>query len=148
MKYAWFALFALITATSLAAAPHQYDVREAGATGDGKTLDTPAVNKAIETANAADNRFNAGLNYDGPRFIGAGSVNYSDKSFWTDVLSGPYHGYSDAYTLVNATFGVKWMQNKLATLVKINNLLNEDVQQHVFGDILKRMVVFEVKIRS
>src|SRR5437016_10964645 len=53
MKYACFALFATITATSLAAAPHQYDVRDAGATGDGKTLDTPAVNKAIETANAA-----------------------------------------------------------------------------------------------
>jgi polygalacturonase len=28
-----------------------YDVRAFGATGDGKTLDTPAINKAIETAN-------------------------------------------------------------------------------------------------
>src|SRR5262245_30700964 len=30
-----------------------YDVRTFGATGDGKTVDTPAINKAIETAAAA-----------------------------------------------------------------------------------------------
>ena len=33
--------------------PLVYDVRASGATGDGKTLDTPAINKAIETANGA-----------------------------------------------------------------------------------------------
>ena len=30
-----------------------FDVRNFGATGDGKTLDTPAINKAIETAASA-----------------------------------------------------------------------------------------------
>jgi polygalacturonase len=34
-------------------APGVYDVRSFGATGDGKTLDTPAVNRAIEAAAAA-----------------------------------------------------------------------------------------------
>jgi len=29
----------------------------------------------------------------------------------------------------------------------VNNLLNQDVQQHVFGDMLKRSVVFEVRVR-
>jgi polygalacturonase len=33
--------------------PSEYDVRDFGATGDGKTLDTPAINKAIEAASAA-----------------------------------------------------------------------------------------------
>src|SRR5262245_47061043 len=40
-----------------------YDVRTFGAKGDGKTIDTPAVNKAIETASAAGGgivRFPAG----------------------------------------------------------------------------------------
>ena len=32
--------------------PGYYDVRTFGARGDGKTLDTPAINKAIETASA------------------------------------------------------------------------------------------------
>ncbi len=35
------------------AAADVYNVRDHGATGDGKTLDTPAINKAIETAAAA-----------------------------------------------------------------------------------------------
>jgi polygalacturonase len=33
--------------------PTKYDIKAMGATGDGKTLDTPSINKAIETANAA-----------------------------------------------------------------------------------------------
>jgi hypothetical protein len=32
-------------------------------------------------------------------------------------------------------------------LVKVNNLLNDDIQQHVFGDILKLSALFEVRIR-
>jgi hypothetical protein len=31
--------------------------------------------------------------------------------------------------------------------VKCTNLLNEDVQQHIFGDILKRSVQLELKLR-
>src|SRR5437899_5069078 len=45
------------------AASVHYDVRAFGAKGDGKTLDTPAVNKAIEVAAAAGGgivRFSAG----------------------------------------------------------------------------------------
>lgn len=38
---------------SVASAKVFYDVRDYGATGDGKTVDTPAVNRAIEAANAA-----------------------------------------------------------------------------------------------
>ena len=36
------------------ASPTVYDVRSFGATGDGKTLDSPAINKAIEAAAAKD----------------------------------------------------------------------------------------------
>ncbi len=38
---------------SVVAAAAMFDVRNFGATGDGKTVDTPAVNKAIEAAAAA-----------------------------------------------------------------------------------------------
>jgi hypothetical protein len=38
------------------------------------------------------------------------------------------------------------MQNKVTTLVKVNNILNDDIQQHVFGDILKRSALLEVRI--
>ena len=73
-------------------------------------------------------------------------MNYSDKAFWTDVLTSPYHGFTDAYTLVNGSFGVKWPSGKATTLVKVNNLFNKDIQQHVFGDIIKRSVVGELRL--
>ena len=51
------------TTKTNAAAGNTLDVRTFGATGDGKTLDTPAINRAIETAAAAGGgmvRFPAG----------------------------------------------------------------------------------------
>jgi outer membrane receptor protein involved in Fe transport len=114
--------------------------------GDPEVLSSATPYPLSELVLPPTNRFNLGVNADGPRFLGSATVNYSDKAFWTDVLSGPYHGFTDAYTLVNGTFGVKWMQHKVTTLVKVNNILNKDIQQHVFGDILKRSAILEVRI--
>jgi outer membrane receptor protein involved in Fe transport len=91
------------------------------------------------------NRLNAGLNFNGARFLGSASVNHADKAFWSDVLGSPYHGFSDAYTMVNGSFGVKWSQQRITTLVKVTNLFNQDIQQHVFGDVLKRSGIAEVR---
>jgi len=101
----------------------------------------------IELSVPPTSRFNAGFNLDRGRFLGNLSVNYSDKAFWSDVLTSPFHGFTDSYTMVNGGVGARWMNNKLTTSVKVTNLFNQDIQQHVFGDILKRMVVFEVKVR-
>ncbi len=86
------------------------------------------------------NRVNVGFNVDGARWLGSGSVNYVDKALWTDVLTSAYFGYSEAYTLVNASVGMKWADGRITTLVKATNLLNHDIQQHVFGDLIKRSV--------
>ena len=40
---------------------------------------------------------------------------------------------------------MKWAAGKITTLVKVTNLFNKDIQQHVFGDIIKRQGVFEVR---
>jgi len=93
------------------------------------------------------NRFNVGFNVDDGHWVGNLSVNYSDKAFWSDVLTSPYHGYTDAYTMVNGAVGARWMSGKLTTSVKVTNLFNRDIQQHIFGDILKRTVVFEVRVK-
>ncbi|HSL21753.1 MAG TPA: TonB-dependent receptor [Vicinamibacterales bacterium] len=92
-------------------------------------------------------RVNVGLNFNYARFLGNVAVSYSDTAFWQDVLDSRYHGFTDSYALVNAGFGVKWADGRLTTTVKVVNLTNEDVQQHVFGDILKRQVIGEVKVR-
>ena len=93
------------------------------------------------------NRFNAGFGFTYSRFLGNLSVSYSDSAFWQDVLDDRYHGTTDWYTLVNGGFGVKWAGDRLTTSVKAVNIGNADVQQHVFGDILKRQVVGEVRIQ-
>lgn len=100
---------------------------------------------SAEIALAPTNRFNAGVNYNSQRFLGTAQVNYVDEALWSDVLTAPFHGFTDSYTLVNLSFGMRWNDGKITTLLKCQNLLNEDVQQHVFGDILKRSVALELK---
>ena len=90
-------------------------------------------------------RLGLGATLDGPRFLGSASVNTATRAFWTDVLTSPFHGYSEGYTMVNGSFGVKWRQGAVTTLVKVTNLFNQSVQQHVFGDLLRRTVVGEVR---
>ena len=92
-------------------------------------------------------RFNAGLSYDDRRYLGTVSVNYQDKAFWTDVLNDPFHGFTNSYTMVNGSFGVKWADGRLITSIKAQNIANTDIQQHIFGDIIKRSVYGEVRFK-
>jgi iron complex outermembrane receptor protein len=91
------------------------------------------------------NRYNVGVSFRESKVFGSLSANHSDKAFWPDVLTREYHGTTKGYTMFNGTLGVKW--NEHVTLsVKGTNLLNEDIQQHIFGDILKRNVVGELRL--
>lgn len=114
---------------------------------DPEILDDPNPYPSEELALPPKHRFNTGFNFDGSRYLGSASVNYSDQAFWSDVLNSGYHGFTDAYTMVNGSIGVKWRQGRVTTLLKMNNIFNEDIQQHVFGDIIKRSATFEVRLR-
>jgi outer membrane receptor protein involved in Fe transport len=92
------------------------------------------------------NRLNAGAAFNRARFNGNLSVSYSDSAFWQDVLNAPYSGTTEAYTLVNAGIGYRWPGDRLTTSLKVVNLGNQDIQQHVFGDIMKRQVVGELRV--
>ena len=93
-----------------------------------------------------ENRFNVGASFTYQRILGNLSVNYQGDAFWQDVLDARYHGTTDAYTLINGGFGVRWFGDQLTTTVKVINLANEEIQQHVFGDILKRQVIGELRV--
>jgi iron complex outermembrane receptor protein len=93
----------------------------------------------------ATHRFNAGLAFSHNRFMANLSVSYSDDAFWQDVLSDSFHGTTDAYTLVNGGFGYRW-NDRFTTSIKAINLGNNDVQQHVFGDITKRQISAELRV--
>ncbi|MEO8680317.1 MAG: TonB-dependent receptor [Vicinamibacterales bacterium] len=91
------------------------------------------------------NRFNAGFNYSAGHFLGNLSASYVDDAYWQDVLDARYAGSTAAYTQINGAFGVKFAKDKVTATIKAINLLNEDIQSHVFGDILKRQVLGELR---
>lgn len=88
---------------------------------------------------------NVGASLNGSRFVGNASVSTATRAFWSDVLTPEFHGWSEGYTLVNGSFGVRWSGGAVTTLLKVTNLFNQDIQQHIFGDILRRTVVGEVR---
>jgi hypothetical protein len=47
--------------------------------------------------------------------------------------------------LVNAGVGLRWRGGRLVTSIKATNLLDQEIQQHVFGDVMKRQVVGELR---
>jgi outer membrane receptor protein involved in Fe transport len=99
-----------------------------------------------ELSYAPTHRFNLGVSVDRPRWLANLSVNHTSDAFWTDVLTPDLHGATPAYTLVNAAVGVKWRGGKVVTSLKGTNLADDDVQQHIFGDILKRSLGAEMRI--
>ena len=109
--------------------------------------DPEALNLAtvLELNLPPNNRFNAGFNFSHLRYLGNLSVSYTDHAFWQDVLDARFHGTTDAYTLINGGFGVRWAGERLVTSIKVTNLANEEVMQHVFGDVIKRQIVGELR---
>ena len=94
----------------------------------------------------AKNRFNTGFDFSYSRFLGNLAVSYTDKAYWQDVLDLRYAGFTDPFTTVNGAFGVRWLDRRLVTSIKVNNLGNEEVQQHIFGDIIRRQIIGEARI--
>jgi iron complex outermembrane receptor protein len=88
-------------------------------------------------------RFNVGLNFNYGRYFGNASVSYTDIAIWQDVLN--FRGPTDAYTLLNAGFGMSWADGRVITSVKGTNLTNTKAQQHLFGDIIKLQLIGELK---
>jgi outer membrane receptor protein involved in Fe transport len=89
-------------------------------------------------------RANLDLGYDGGRYFVNGNVNYVDEAVWTDVLDARFHGPTDEFTQVNLSVGVRLLDDKLTFAVIGNNLFDEEIQQHVFGDIIRRKVSAQV----
>jgi hypothetical protein len=89
-------------------------------------------------------RFNIGVTVARGRYFGTLSGSFVDDAFWQDVLPG-YEGPTDAYTLVDGGFGVHSTDRTMTVAVRGTNLLNKPVQQHVFGDVIRRTVTGEVR---
>jgi iron complex outermembrane receptor protein len=92
-------------------------------------------------------RFNAGATFNGPTWLGNLTVNYSDEAFFAQGIQPFYYGYADAYTMVSASVGRRWNDGSVTTNLKVLNLFDDEIQQHVFGDVLRRTVMLEALFR-
>ncbi|MYF75842.1 MAG: hypothetical protein F4174_00375 [Acidobacteria bacterium] len=82
----------------------------------------------------------------GPWTFGA-SLNYSDRSYWTDVLNERFHGWTEAFTMVNASLRVRLFDGRVQPSVQVLNVLNQEIQNHIFGDVLRRQVMGQIRYR-
>lgn len=107
---------------------------------------TPDPDFALSEVNLPpQHRVNAGLNFTEGRFLGNLSVAYVDDASWQDVLDARFSGPTEAYTQFNGAFGMRFAQDKLTATIKGINLTNQEVQSHVFGDIIKRQIIGELR---
>ena len=92
-------------------------------------------------------RFNTGFSFSEGRYLGNLSVSYVDDAFFQDVLDSRFHGPTESYTQVNGAFGMRWLGDRLTTTLKVINLGNADIQSHVFGDVIKRQAIGELRLQ-
>jgi outer membrane receptor for ferrienterochelin and colicin len=92
-------------------------------------------------------RFNAGLSLEYARYLGSVSVGYVGSAYWNDVINVLYSGSTDAYTGVNLSAGVRFGGGKYVGMLKVANLVNRPIQNHVWADILRRQVTGELRMR-
>ena len=87
-------------------------------------------------------RANAGISVSHGRFFGSVSSSFVDEQFWQDV---GIPGSTRAYTLLDGGLGVHSTDRTMTVSVRATNILNKAVQQHVFGDLIRRALTGEVR---
>ena len=95
----------------------------------------------------AAHRLNAGFDATSGPWTVAASLNYSDRSYWADVLNERFHGWTEAFTMVNANVRVRLFDGRIQPSVQVLNLLNQEIQNHIFGDVLRRQVMGQIRYR-
>ena len=83
-------------------------------------------------------RANLGLARDTGRRFWNASLNYQDEAYWADVLFA--RASTAAFTQLNAAAGLRFLDRRLTVKLSAQNLLDERVQQHIFGDFLDRRI--------
>jgi iron complex outermembrane receptor protein len=99
-----------------------------------------------ELNQAPTHRVNAGVTATRGQYFASVLGSYVGRAFWQDVLPG-YEGWTDPYTLVDGGFGVHSTDGAMMVALRGRNLLNRSVQQHIFGDIVRRTVTGEVRFQ-
>ena len=112
---------------------------------DQTTLPNGTVRNSINSP--PENRANLGFAYNGGRYYFNVNANYQDEAFWTDVLDSRFWGPTDSFTMVNVGAGLRFNDEKVTVSVNAQNVFDEDVLQHVFGDLIEQKISFQLLFR-
>ena len=74
------------------------------------------------------------------------SVSYSDSAYWQDVLTAPYRGNDRGLHTGQRRLRLQVDGRPFTTTIKAMNLGNDEVQQHAFGDVIKRQIMAELSV--
>ena len=91
-------------------------------------------------------RINAGVSLTRGRYFGSATASFQSEAFWQDVLDARYHGWTESFTVVNAGAGIRSIDRTMTVAMRVTNLLNRTTQEHVFGDLIGRAVIGEVRL--
>ncbi|HLF55825.1 MAG TPA: TonB-dependent receptor [Thermoanaerobaculia bacterium] len=90
-------------------------------------------------------RGNLGFSFDNGSYFWGANANYQDEAYWADVPFAT--GTTDSFTMVNISLGMRLMSEQISLSILGNNVFDEDVQQHIFGDIISRKITGQVGFR-
>lgn len=90
-------------------------------------------------------RANVGVGRDSGKRFWTAAVNYQDEAYWADVLFA--RAWTPAFTQVNAAVGWRFKDERITLKVQAQNLFDEHVQQHIFGDLLERRFTGQVSVQ-
>jgi outer membrane receptor protein involved in Fe transport len=92
-------------------------------------------------------RLNAGGSYVRGQLFSSVSANLVTEARWQDVLNPGLQGWTEPYIMLNAALGMRPADGRMDLAIRVTNLLNGDVRQHVYGDVVKRTIKGEVHLR-
>lgn len=96
----------------------------------------------------AKHRFNYGVTTSIWKIFYTVDASFVGEAYWQDVLDSRYSGRTSKYTVSNLVIGTKFAHNKATLQARVNNMGGVPVQQHIFGDVMKRSFMIELKINA
>jgi iron complex outermembrane receptor protein len=96
---------------------------------------------------APEHRFNGAVVWDMSTVFANAAVTYQDVAFFTDFLDQRFWGHTDSFVATNLGAGVRLDGGRMVFSVNANNIFDERVQQHIFGDIIGRKIWAQVSYR-
>jgi len=108
--------------------------------------DDPSIIGAdpLDVNRAPEWRANVGIGQNYSSFFWNATVNYQDEAYWADVLFA--RAPTDAFTQVNASVGWRFREDSLTLKLIGQNIFDDELQQHIFGDIIDRRIDAQVSI--